>query len=245
MGVFLYDFEIGTSVQILGYGWDFQAASPDGKTILVNQESSLYRTDGQTLTLVSNEFHSLGNTGAMVLADGSILFIQETGTGTALVKQSSPGGDPVILTQPTDAPIDLYPSTDGVNIAWESGMCSSYLVCDRQGAWLTNLSTGESRFLSGISNPLIDPAGTAMAYEYSTGIGTSNLAFATADGIPTRNYPLFGDILEDYAWQPGGDWLAVHLAIRVEHSGKITDGYQLPDRSWKHLPPSSFPRYCY
>ena len=223
MGVFLYDFEDGTRVQILGYGWDFQAASPDGTTILVNLGSSLYMTDGKTLTLLSSEYYSLGNTGAMYLADGSILYIQKNGAGTALVKQNS-SGDEEVITQPTDAPIDLYPSTDGINIAWESGICSSYLVCDRQGAWLTNLESGVSRFLSGITNPLIDQAGTAMAYEYSTGIGTSNLAFATADGIPTRNYPLWGDILEDYAWQPGGDWLAVHLAIRVEHSGKITDG---------------------
>ena len=224
LGVTLFDFESETSAQLLGAGWDFQAASPDGFTLLVNLGSSLFRTDGLTLTLIASNFYSHGNTGVLPLEDGSIVFIIEQETGTALVHAQADGSGLTVLTQPGEAPIELYPSTDGVHLAWESGLCSSYRVCDRQGAWLTNLETGQSRALIGISRPLVSPDGTAMAYEYSSGENRTNLALATVEGNSTRTFPLYGDILADYAWQPGGGWLAVHLAVRSDYSGLVTDG---------------------
>jgi len=223
-GVYLFDFETETAAQVLGPGWDFQAAAPDGKTLLVNQGSLLYRTDGQTLTLVTDRFYGYGQNGALYLPDGALVLILQQGSGTVLARAQADGSNLTVLTGPDEAPIELYPSTDGLHIFWESGACTGYNLCDRQGAWLTDLQTGQSRFLIGIRRPLVAPNGVALAYEYVPEENKSNLAFATSDAIPTRAFPLFGDILADYAWQPGGGWLAVHMAVRSDYSGRVTDG---------------------
>jgi hypothetical protein len=223
-GVYLFDFATETSAQLLGSGWDFQAASPDGRTLLVNLGDSLYRTDGLSLTLLTDQFYSYGQTGALYLPDGSLVFVLRQGAGTALARTQADGSGLTVLTGSGEAPIELYPSTDGVRLTWESGSCSAYGVCDQQGAWLTDLQTGQSRSLAGISRPLVSPEGAALAYEYIPEENKSNLAFATADGVPIRTFPVFGDILADYAWQPGGGWLAVHMAVRSDYSGRVTDG---------------------
>lgn len=223
-GVYLFDFETETSAPLLGPGWDFQAASPDGKTLLVNQGSLLYRTDGLALSLLTDQFYSFGQTGALYLPDGGILLLVQQGSGAALARAAADGSGLTVLTGLGEAPIELYPSTDGVHIFWESGVCSGYGLCERQGAWLTDLQTGQSRSLTGISRPLVSPDGSALAYEYIPEENKSNLAFATAEAVPTRAFPLFGDILADYAWQPGGGWLAVHMAVRSDYSGRVTDG---------------------
>ncbi len=223
-GVYLFDFATEMSAQLLGPGWDFQAASPDGNTLLVNQGDSLYRTDGLSLTLLTDQFYSYGQTGALYLPDGSLVYLLRQGSGTALARAQDDGSGESILTQPGEAPIELYPSTDGLRLTWESGSCSAYGVCERQGAWLTDLQTGQSRSLVGISRPLVSPDGAVLAYEYIPEENKSNLAFASADGIPTRTFPVYGDILADYAWQPEGGWLAVHMAIRSDYSGRVTDG---------------------
>jgi hypothetical protein len=223
-GVYLFDLNMQTRAQLLGTGWDFQAAYPDGSSLLVNMGSSLYHTDGISLALISSDFYAFGNTGATYLDDGSIVFIVTQGTGTALAHAQNDGSGMTILTKPGETPIELYSSSDGISISWESGSCRAYRECDRQGAWLTDLQTGESRSLVGISHPLISPDGEVMAYVYDSGENKTNLALATADGIPTRTFPLYGDILVDYAWEPGGGWLAVHLAVWSDYYGKVTDG---------------------
>ncbi len=224
LGVFLFDLESETSAQLLGPGWDFQAASPDGKALLVNQGGWLYRTDGRTLTLLTDRFYSYGQTGALYLPDGGIVLLVRQGSGAVLARAQDDGSALTVLTGAGESPIELYPSTDGQRIFWESGTCSNYGLCERQGAWLTDLQTGQSRALIGISRPLIAPDGGVLAYEYIPEENKSNLAFATADAVPTRRFPLFGDLLADYAWQPGGEWLAVHMAVRSDYSGRVTDG---------------------
>jgi len=72
--------------------------------------------------------------------------------------------------------------------------------------------------------PLLAPAGSAMAYAYMAEGDKSNLAFASADGMPTRPFPLVGDSLDAFAWDSYGLWLAVHLSVRSEYSGRIIDG---------------------
>lgn len=224
IGVTLYDFTLEQSRQILGTGWDFQDASSNGHSLLVNLNSSLYLTDGLTLTLVSSDFYNLGNVGAMFLDDDTIVFIKTKEMGTVIEKIPHSGGGSVELAGPIDPPIELYTSTDGVNITWESGICSSFRVCERRGAWMTNLLSGQFRSISSLSRPLIAPDGAALAYLYQNGENKTNLGFATSEGVPTRTFPLYGDILDAYAWEPGGGWLAVHLALRSDYSGLVTDG---------------------
>lgn len=224
IGVFLFDLNKEKKVGILGDGWDFQGASQHGKKILVNFDNFLYTTDGLTLNLVSSNFYHLGNTSAMFIDDESIITVEETGTGTALVRISPDGSDFQVLTKADEKPIELYPSSDGEKIVWESGSCSSFRVCERQGPWLTNLLSNQSFKLSNLSRPLIAPDGSTLAYEYISGENTTDLGFASLDGNPTRIVQLYGDILEEFAWEPGSEWLAVYMALRSNYSGRVSEG---------------------
>jgi hypothetical protein len=223
-GVYLFDLDTLKTTQLLGPGWDYQDASPDGRSILVNHGAELFRTDGSSLTLLTDRFHAFGSNGALFLPDGRIAVILQQEGGIALAVMQADGSGTTLLSQSGLAPIDLYPSTDGLRLTWESGVCSAYNTCERQGAWLTDLLTGQSRSLTGIQHPLVAPDGVAMAYEFVPEEDRLNLAFASPDGVPVRNFPLYGDILSGFAWQPQGDWLMAHLAVRSDYSGKVTDG---------------------
>jgi Tol biopolymer transport system component len=123
------------------------------------------------------------------------------------------------------APVEIYPSTDGTRLTWESGACDSTGQCTLAGAWLMDLSSGQSQSLNGLSRPLVSPDGQVIAYAYTPEENKSNLSFSYFDGKLPRQYPLAGDILADFAWQPGGSWLAVNMAERSDYSGRVTGGY--------------------
>jgi len=120
--------------------------------------------------------------------------------------------------------VEIYPSTDGPRLTWESGTCDSAGQCTQPGAWLTDLSSGQSQSLSGMSRPLVSLDGQVMAYAYTPKENKSNLAFAYFSGALPREVPLAGDILADMAWQPGGGWLAVNMDERSDYSGGVTGG---------------------
>ncbi len=222
-GVYLFDAATQSMAQLLGSGFNFQSASPDGNYLLVNQGSSLYRTDGSTLTLLTDRFFDSGATGALWLPDGRIaaVLIQGETTILALMQADGSGLTPVNANA---APVEIYPSTDGTRLTWESGTCDSAGQCTLAGAWLTDLSLGQSQSLTGLSRPLVSPDGQVMAYAYAPEENKSNLAFAYLSGALPREYPLWGDILADMAWQPGGGWLAVNMDERSDYSGRVTGG---------------------
>jgi hypothetical protein len=223
-GVYGFDFERSTPRRLLDSGWEYQSASPDGKSLLVNNGSNLYHVRDGSLQLISGKLHFLGETSAIFLPDGSLVFLQEEGDEISLV-QVQPGGEMLSSLTPVEAkPISLYPSPDGGQIFWEGGVCASFKSCDRNGAWVSDLKMGISRPLDPINRPLVSPDGTTLAYEYYPAENTSNLAFAEVSGDKAREFPLAGDILSAYSWQPGGEWLAVHMSIRSEYSGRIMDG---------------------
>jgi hypothetical protein len=222
-GVYLFDLSSRTMAQLLGPGFNFQSASPDGKYLLVNQDNSLYRTDGSTLTLLTDQFFPLGKVGALWLPDGNIALILNQNNANSLewIKADGSGLTPLS----TDAePVEIYPSTDGTRLTWESGVCDSAGQCNSMGAWLTDLASEESQSLSGMSQPLLSPVGSVMAYAYAPGENKSNLAFAYFNGNRAREYPLYGNILADMSWQPGGGWLAVNMDVHSDYSGRVTGG---------------------
>lgn len=223
-GVYLFDPAAQTIALLLGPGFNFQSASPDGKYILVNKDDSLYRTDGAVLTLLTDQFFPSGAQGALWLPDGRIALIvrQEETTFMDLIQANGS----VMTTFTADAaPVEIYPSTDGARLTWESGSCDNAGQCTLKGAWLTDLSAGLSQSLNGIPRPQISPTGQSMAYAYVPEANKSNLAFAFFDGKLPRQYPIAGDILADFAWQPGGEWLAVSMAERSDYSGSVTGSY--------------------
>lgn len=222
-GVYLFGLATRTVAQLLGPGFNFQSASPDGKYLLVNQGSLLFRTDGSTLTLLTDQFFLSGKAGALWLPDGRIALILRQNETTSLVLMKADGSGLTSLAVGA-APVEIYPSTNGTRLTWESGACDSTGQCSQMGAWLTDLESGKSQSLSGMSRPLVSPDGQEMAYAFAPSENKSNLAFAYFSGALPREVPLAGDILADMAWQPGGSWLAVNMDERSDTSGRVTGG---------------------
>jgi hypothetical protein len=220
-GVFLFDLSSRTMAQLLGPGSNFQSASPDAKYLLVNQGSSLFTTDGLTLTLLSSHFFPYGSLGAVWLPDGRIALINQDQDTNSLVLINAAGSGSETIALPA-SPIEIFPSTDGTHLTWESGTCSSSTQCTRDSAWLTDLASGQTESLIGQFRPLVSPGGQVMAYAYAPSENKSNLAFQYFDGSPARQYPLMGDLLAAMAWQPGGGWLAVSMDVRSDYSGRVT-----------------------
>jgi hypothetical protein len=220
-GVYLFDPAARTTAQLLGPGFAFQAASPDGATLLVSQGNSLYRTDGTSLTLLTDQFFSLSGRDALWLPDGRIVAVLNPGGMTTLMLMEADGSIPTPISTGA-TPIEIYPSTDGDHLTWESGICSALSQCSPAGAWLTDLAAGQSQSLIGLSRPLVSPDGRLMAFAEVPEANQSGLAFASLTGAPPRSFPLAGDLLADFAWAPGGDWLAVNMAQRSDYSGRVT-----------------------
>lgn len=220
-GVYLYDLSTRTVAQILAPGFNFQSASPDGKYLLVNQGNSLFRTDGSSLALITDQYFPSADEGAFWLPDGRIaLILRKDGINSLVLMKADGSG---LTTLAVDAaPMEIYPSTDGTHLTWESGACDSNGQCTLAGAWLTDLASGESQSLSGLSRPLVSPDGQALAYAFVPSENNSNLAFTYFNGAQPREYPLSGDILAEMAWQPGGSWLAVNMDVRNYASGIVT-----------------------
>jgi hypothetical protein len=220
-GVYLFDPSTRTLARLFPPGFNFQSASPDGKYLLVNRGSSLYRTDGSTLTLITDHFFDSGSDSALWLPDGRIAMIISQGLTTSLSIIQADGSGQTLVSADA-APAEIYPSTDGTRLTWVSGICDSFGQCTYADAWITDLSSGESTTLTGMSRPLVSPDGQVIAYIYTPEENKSNLAFAYLSGVPQREYPLAGDVLTDMAWQPGDSWLAVTMDERSDYSGRVT-----------------------
>lgn len=222
-GIYLFEPSTRSVARLFHPGFNLQSSSPDGKYLLVNLGNLLYRSDGSTLTLITDHFFDSTYKSALWLPDGRIVIILSQGLTTAMALIHSDGSDQTIIS--TDAaPLEIYPSTDGILVTWESGSCDSIDQCTRTGAWSTDLSSGQSHKLDGLSRPLVSPDGQVIAYIYTPEENKSNLGFAYISGEPPREYPLAGDFLTEMAWQPGGTWLAVHLDERSDYSGRVIGG---------------------
>jgi hypothetical protein len=222
-GVYLFEPLTRSVVRLFYSGFNFQSSSPDGKYLLVNLGSSLYRSDGSTLTLLTDHFFDSNYISAFWLPDERIAIILNQGSTTAIALIQSDGSDQTIIS--TDAaPFEIYPSIAGMQLTWESGTCNSIGQCTLTGAWSTDLSSGQSSKLDGLSRPLVSPDGQMIAYTYTPEENKSNLGFAYINGAPPREYPLAGDFLTEMAWQPGSTWLAVHMDERSDYSGRVIGG---------------------
>jgi hypothetical protein len=223
-GVYGFDFGSNSSRQLLDSNWEFQGSSTDGESLLVSHGSNLYLVQGNSTHFLAGDLFFQGEISAIFMPDGTLLYLKAEGDDVSLV-QVQPDGSPVSSMTPLEGePISLYPSPGSRQVFWENGVCANFKSCDRKGAWVSDLQAGTSNPLVDISRPLVSPDGTIMAFEYHPTANTSNLAFAEASGEKVREFPLFGDIVSGYSWQPTGEWLAVHMSVRSEYSGRIMEG---------------------
>jgi hypothetical protein len=223
-GVYLLDPSTGQTRQVFGAGIRFQSASLDGKYLLVSKGSALYRTnvDGAYPFQLTNSLYAFGNTDAVWLPNGQIAAVLSKSGVTGISILSADGAVVSKLPHPDAAPVEIYPTSNGGHIYWESGSCSSPGVCQRDGAWVTSQNGTLNQSLTGITGPALAPDGTRLVSVDSFPTNQNSLVFSSPDGASPRPYPLPGNSLVDYAWSPRGDALAAAVAMRSDYSGKVS-----------------------
>ncbi len=148
-GVYAYEVETQSLVQVLPEGYNLQDASPDGDKVLVNFENNLLEVDLNSgeVTPISSTFYDLGQQGAYWNADGKIIYLDsenplETDQGEAFT---------------------LYPSRTSETLYFNSGDCSSKDFCNSQSVFTSDAS-GEVTALAGVRQPVFSPDGSRMAF---------------------------------------------------------------------------------
>ncbi len=224
-GVYLFDLTARTTRQVFGEGVRFQAASADGKYILVSQGDLLFRAnvDGAALVHLTDTLFSWGDTSAVWLADGRMVALLQQPDGSAGIGiLSADGAVESMLSHSGGMPIRLYPAADTGHVYWETGLCTAPGICNSLGAWVSSVDGSLDQFLAGITSPAINPAGTMLAYTYPVSTIESDLGLSDADGGNPQQVTLPGKLLTTYAWSPTGDVLAVSLADVSDYSGLTT-----------------------
>ena len=222
-GVYLLDLDAQLTRQIFGLGVRFQSASPDGKYLLVSEGSTLYRTnvDGAAPLQLTDSLYALGNTDAIWLSNKQIAAVLTDAGKTGISILSADGELENELPASKAAPVEIYPGSNGSRVYWESGSCSTMVVCQRDGAWVTSLDGKLNQALADITAPAMAPDGSLLASADSSPKAQNTLIFSALDGTNPRSYPLPGNVLVDYAWSPAGAGLAAIVAMRSDYSGKI------------------------
>jgi len=221
-GVYLLDPVTGQTVQLFGTGVRLQSTSPDGKYLLVSEGSALYRTnvDGAYPLILTNSLYAFGDTDAVWLPDGRIAVIL-TKSGVSGITILSPDGaiENNLPTAPA-SPVDIFQTSDGGHVYWESGSCTLPGVCQLSGAWVTSPDGKFNQELTGVTGPILSPDEAHLVSADSDPKNQNSLVFALPDGTNPRPYQLPGTSLVDYAWSPTGDTLAAVVAMVSDYSGK-------------------------
>jgi Tol biopolymer transport system component len=221
-GVYLLDPVTGQTKQIFGTGVRFQSASPDGRYLLVSEGSALYRTnvDGAFPALVNNSMFTFGDTDAVWLPDGRIAAILTESGISRISILAADGAIETTLPASQASPVELFQTSDGGHVYWESGSCTSPGVCQLGGAWVTSPDGNLNQELAGVTGPILSPDTTHLVSAGASPKNQNSLIFAYPDGTNPRPYPLPGTLLVDYAWSPSGDTLAAVVANVSDYSGK-------------------------
>ncbi len=223
LGVYLLDITSNTFTQIAPAGWNLQAVSGDGSTLLINNGQELYRAywDGSSPQLVVANLYPFGRTSAIFVQD-AVAYIGGTEDGTAVFLQALDESPASIIVPSSSRPIELLPSPVDDRIFWNSGTCTGEGVCSVEQTWQSGLD-GNTTLLEGMQKPRLTLDGTWLAYSYLNGEGKSNLAYyEIGTNQAAFELPLPGDILADFAWSPDGTTLAVIRYDRSDYDGKVS-----------------------
>lgn len=115
--------------------------------------------------------------------------------------------------------MELYPSSQPDRVYWGSGSCLAPGECSVTGDSVTTLA-GKTSSLAKVSRPALSPQIPYFAYSQSKTEDQSILVIGKTDGSFTREAPLPGSNLLDYAWSPDGKRMAVLMLNRSDYSGK-------------------------
>jgi len=224
LGVYRLDLGTRATRQIFGAGVQYQAASPDGKYLLVNQGASLYRTnvDGTDPVQITGSLYFSGQHDAIWTKDGLIAAVLANGQVNGITLFDASGGRVSSLAGLGASPIELYPGSDSTRIYWAGGTCTSPGVCKPDSAWVSSPDGSLNKNLTGFVGPQLASDGKALVGAVASPTEQSNLVFSDPDGSNPRPYHLPGNQLLEYAWDPSSSQVAAVVAIVDSYSGKTT-----------------------
>jgi hypothetical protein len=230
-GVYWFDLSSGKMIQAAPDGFNLQSVSPDGKSLLVNQDSTLFITPrrGGSLVKISDQFFDFSKQAAYWMADGkSVAWIGSDQGKTALELYDVASASSRILSSSADQPIALFPSPDPQRIYWQKGACTARGICNPEHVWYTSLDGKPAQELANVIDPVFSPDGKSFAYmdpmydragQFNDKLVIENIqtrlasrrliVFPAAEGYEVRNR------LANYSWSPDS---TKSLAIIDDHS---------------------------
>jgi hypothetical protein len=209
-GVFAYDPVGGRMTQILGAGYDLQDVSPDGRRLLVNDDTRLFEVNLSEASsrLISDSFFSLGRRGAYWEAgSGRVIFLDavhplQGGPGTAF---------------------NLLPANRPGEIYFESGDCTARAACQSNGVYRLAADQTLVR-LDSYFRPVFSPDGQQVAFLNPAAATPENyyhIGYLLLENVetglasrrtfyfpPVRGFMVYPDV-RNYAFSSDGRWLFV------------------------------------
>ncbi len=216
---------------VLGAGWNLQAVSPDGRSILANRGSELWLVplDGSQPEKLAGDLVQGNGISALWLGDGKTIAAIRTSPSGSVLSLVDPARSPLQpgggLAAGDSGPIALFPAQNPDGIFYLSGQCPAAPgVCTpgvvRQG------SAGSAAFtdlheLPGVIRPALSSNGDSFAYTYLDETDRAALAVTTLDRTKIWSpLPVESGYAMDYAWSPSGRWLAALSLERSDYSGR-------------------------
>ncbi len=225
LGVYAFNMTTNDLTPLLGVGWNLQAASPDGASLLVSRGSELYtlQVASGTLSLLVTDAFTWGSTAAVWTADNSLVYLSGSASDVHVLRIAKIDSEEaaVEITGLPAQPAALLPPVVNNQLLWASGACTGLGVCTLDGAvYRTDLTTGQSVLLDGALDAALAGDGTRLAYSLRSSDTSTILAYspsgATADGYTVLDAG--EDSVSDFAWS--ADRLAVIMLTRSDYTGR-------------------------
>ena len=233
-GVYWFDLSSGKMVRGAPAGFNLQSASPDGKSLLINQAGQLLimpRSGGSQVN-ISNRFFYFSKQSAYWMADGkSIAWISSDKGQTTVEIYDVASASSKALSSASDRPIGLFPSLDEQGIYWQEGDCSALGVCNPEHVHYTGLDGKPGQGLDNVINPVFSPDGQSFAFmdpmydiAYLNGLFNDSQIIENIQArLPSRRMIVFPAArgyevrprLVNYSWSPDNTEL---LSIVDDHS---------------------------
>ncbi|OGO80389.1 MAG: hypothetical protein A3K41_00720 [Chloroflexi bacterium RIFOXYD12_FULL_57_15] len=205
-------------------GQNWLALAEAGLTLLDHSDAGILAAQGQNLyllkdsqrTLLTNQLISETGQPAILLPDGRVATILQTGSGTQLVIFAEDTSQ--FILPAAKPPQTLYPSRDPNRFYWGAGKCDEK-GCPAEGEIIaTTLNDSASTVIPFTGQPAFAADGK-MAFMNRDAEGKNQLTLV--NGGQTQVIPFYGNHLVDMSWSPDGATLAVSVANVSDYSGLV------------------------
>ncbi len=204
-------------------GQNWFALAEAGLILLDNSDAGILAAQGQNLyllkdsqrTLLTDQLISETGQPAILLTDGRVAAILQTGSGTQLVIFAEDA--PQLIIPAVNPPQILYPSRDPNRFYWGAGKCDE-MGCPVDEIIATTLNDSVSTVIPFTGQPAFAADGK-MAFMNRNAKGENQLTLV--NGGQTQVIPFYGNHLVDMSWSPDGSTLAVSVSLVSDYSGRV------------------------